>query len=196
MDAVEDEQLVDALAKSWKTGKRGIGGLLKAEREAYLASQGRLPRNRPQGPPRRRRPQQRNASSAKRNCGLPSRSWRSTRSCSTACCCTPRRLASSAKSRPIAVFLVSASRLLHGRALCLLRRGAPASGKNFVTDVITKLVPSEAIIHLNRGRRRHSNIMAARTRTPSSAKSSMSPRPPAWHGVMATSRKPSPCFAR
>ena len=35
--------------------------------------------------------------------------------------------------------------------LCLLRRGAPASGKNYVTDAIIKLMPPEAIIHLNSG---------------------------------------------
>ncbi|MEK4034530.1 hypothetical protein WOC76_11185 [Methylocystis sp. IM3] len=49
----------------------------------------------------------------------------------------------------VGAYLTATSRLLDGRALCLLRRGAPASGKNYLTEKVLETFPIEDIIRLN-----------------------------------------------
>jgi putative DNA primase/helicase len=48
-----------------------------------------------------------------------------------------------------ALYLVSSSRLLADEAARLLRRGAPASGKNAVVEKVLKFIPSDAVIHIS-----------------------------------------------
>ena len=199
MDAAEDEQLVEALARSWKTSASApSAGFLKAERDAYLASQP------PTAEEQAAKAAEEAQAAAEERHQREAELWASVSQLALDPQLLDRLLLYAAEAGIIgegpavlAVFLVCASRLLVGRALCLLRRGAPASGKNFVPDVITKLMPPEAIIQLNGRSCEGTSILWRRGRErPSSAKSSMSPRPPAWRGVMATSRRPSPCFAR
>jgi hypothetical protein len=48
-----------------------------------------------------------------------------------------------------AIYLVSSSRLLADEAARLLRRGAPASGKNTVVEKVLKFIPPYAVVHVS-----------------------------------------------
>jgi Bifunctional DNA primase/polymerase, N-terminal len=48
-------------------------------------------------------------------------------------------------------YLAFASRLLRKRAICLLRRGAAAGGKNFLLSAVLRLIPSESVVVLSSG---------------------------------------------
>ena len=48
-------------------------------------------------------------------------------------------------------YLAASSRLCRRSALCLLRRGAAAGGKNFLVSKALRLIPDEAVIHMTSG---------------------------------------------
>ena len=48
-------------------------------------------------------------------------------------------------------YLAAASRLLRKRAICLLRRGAAAGGKNFLFSTVLRLIPSDSVVVLSSG---------------------------------------------
>jgi hypothetical protein len=49
----------------------------------------------------------------------------------------------------VAVFLSAVSRLHRRKCLSLLRRGAPASGKNFLIEAVLNLLPKDSMIHVS-----------------------------------------------
>lgn len=152
MDPVEDAHLVDALSESWKTGKRGIKKLLEAARAAHFASQ------RPTAEEQAARAAAEAQAAADERQRREKALWASVSQLALDSQLLDRLLlyameagVVAEESAIVAILLVSTSRLLVGRALCLLRRGAPASGKNYATDAILKLTPPEALVHLNSG---------------------------------------------
>jgi hypothetical protein len=48
-------------------------------------------------------------------------------------------------------YLAGSSRLLRKRAICLLRRGAAAGGKNFLLSTVFRLVPNDSVVVLSSG---------------------------------------------
>jgi hypothetical protein len=48
-------------------------------------------------------------------------------------------------------YLAATSRLLRNHAICLLRRGAAAGGKNFLLSTVFHLIPSESVVVLSSG---------------------------------------------
>jgi hypothetical protein len=48
-------------------------------------------------------------------------------------------------------YLAATSRLLQKRAICLLRRGAAAGGKNFLLSTVLRLMPSDSVVVLSSG---------------------------------------------
>ena len=48
-------------------------------------------------------------------------------------------------------YLAASSRLCRHGALCLLRRGAPAGGKNFLIFKTLRLIPDDAVVHMSSG---------------------------------------------
>ena len=48
-------------------------------------------------------------------------------------------------------YLAASSRLCRRNALCLLRRGAAAGGKNFLVSKALRLIPDDAVIHMTSG---------------------------------------------
>jgi hypothetical protein len=48
-------------------------------------------------------------------------------------------------------YLAASSRLCRHGALCLLRRGAPAGGKNFLVFKTLRLIPDDAVVHMSSG---------------------------------------------
>jgi len=48
-------------------------------------------------------------------------------------------------------YLTASSRLNNDHAICLLRRGAPAGGKNFLIAKMLALVPADSVIHMSSG---------------------------------------------
>jgi hypothetical protein len=46
-------------------------------------------------------------------------------------------------------YLAMTSRLLKRRAICLLRRGAPSGGKNFLFETIFRIIPEEAVVRIS-----------------------------------------------
>jgi hypothetical protein len=48
-------------------------------------------------------------------------------------------------------YLALSSRLVRNRAICLLRRGAPAGGKNYLIEKTLMLVPEDAVIRISSG---------------------------------------------
>jgi hypothetical protein len=48
-------------------------------------------------------------------------------------------------------YLAASSRLLQKRAICLLRRGAAAGGKNFLLSTVFRLVPSDSVVVMSSG---------------------------------------------
>jgi hypothetical protein len=48
-------------------------------------------------------------------------------------------------------YLAMSSRLNRLRAICLLRRGAPAGGKNFLIDKILELIPVDSVVRMSSG---------------------------------------------
>jgi hypothetical protein len=46
-------------------------------------------------------------------------------------------------------YLAFSSRLLKRRAICLLRRGAPSGGKNYLFEIVFQLIPEEAIVRVS-----------------------------------------------
>ncbi len=48
-------------------------------------------------------------------------------------------------------YLAASSRFNRGRAICLLRRGAPAGGKNFITDKALRFIPEEEVVRVSSG---------------------------------------------
>jgi hypothetical protein len=48
-------------------------------------------------------------------------------------------------------YLAATSRLLRNHAICLLRRGAAAGGKNFLLSTVFRLMPSESVVVLSSG---------------------------------------------
>ncbi len=48
-------------------------------------------------------------------------------------------------------YLAATSRLLRKRAICLLRRGAAAGGKNFLLSTVLRLIPSDSVVVLSSG---------------------------------------------
>jgi hypothetical protein len=48
-------------------------------------------------------------------------------------------------------YLAASSRLCRHGALCLLRRGAPAGGKNFLVFKTLRLIPDNAVVHMSSG---------------------------------------------
>jgi Bifunctional DNA primase/polymerase, N-terminal len=48
-------------------------------------------------------------------------------------------------------YLAASSRLLQKRAICLLRRGAAAGGKNFLLSTVLRLTPSDSVVVLSSG---------------------------------------------
>jgi hypothetical protein len=49
------------------------------------------------------------------------------------------------------VYIAASSRFNRRKANCLLRRGAPAGGKNFVTDKVLLLIPDEDVVRVSSG---------------------------------------------
>ena len=153
MDAAEDDQLIDALARVWKpVGKRAIAQAPERRTRAYLASQ------RPTAEEQAAKAASEAQAAADERQQREAELWASVSQLALDPQLLDRLLLYAVEagvvaeeSAIVAILLVSTSRLLVGRALCLLRRGAPASGKNFATDAILKLMPPEAIIHLNSG---------------------------------------------
>jgi hypothetical protein len=48
-------------------------------------------------------------------------------------------------------YIAASSRFNRRKAICLLRRGAPAGGKNFVTDTVLRFIPEEDAIRVSSG---------------------------------------------
>jgi hypothetical protein len=48
-------------------------------------------------------------------------------------------------------YIAASSRFNRRKAICLLRRGAPAGGKNFVTDTVLLFIPEEDVIRVSSG---------------------------------------------
>jgi hypothetical protein len=48
-------------------------------------------------------------------------------------------------------YLTASSRLNSESAICLLRRGAPAGGKNFLISKVLALIPAESVVHMSSG---------------------------------------------
>jgi hypothetical protein len=48
-------------------------------------------------------------------------------------------------------YIAASSRFNRRKALCLLRRGAPAGGKNFVTDIVLRFIPEEDVVRVSSG---------------------------------------------
>jgi hypothetical protein len=48
-------------------------------------------------------------------------------------------------------YIAASSRFNRRKAICLLRRGAPAGGKNFVTDTVLLFIPEEDIVRVSSG---------------------------------------------
>jgi hypothetical protein len=48
-------------------------------------------------------------------------------------------------------YIAASSRFNRRKAICLLRRGAPAGGKNFVTDVVLLFIPDQDVIRVSSG---------------------------------------------
>ena len=49
------------------------------------------------------------------------------------------------------VYLTASSRLNSASAICLLRRGAPAGGKNFLITKTLALIPADCVVHMSSG---------------------------------------------
>ena len=48
-------------------------------------------------------------------------------------------------------YIAASSRFNRRKAICLLRRGAPAGGKNFVTDTVLLFIPEEDVVRVSSG---------------------------------------------
>ena len=48
-------------------------------------------------------------------------------------------------------YIAASSRFNRKKAICLLRRGAPAGGKNFVTDTVLSFIPEEDVVRVSSG---------------------------------------------
>ena len=63
-----------------------------------------------------------------------------------------RRLGVVGESRAIrGAYLTASSRLNSASAICLLRRGAPAGGKNFLISNMLALIPTDCVVHMSSG---------------------------------------------
>jgi hypothetical protein len=48
-------------------------------------------------------------------------------------------------------YIAASSRFNRRKAICLLRRGAPVGGKNFVTDTVLRFIPEEDVVRVSSG---------------------------------------------
>jgi hypothetical protein len=78
----------------------------------------------------------------------------------------------------VAVFLSAVSRLHRRKCLSLLRRGAPASGKNFLIEAVLNLLPKDSMIHVSSASAKALPYFGGPTpRTRWRTRSSTSPKP-------------------